>query len=146
MTSRHERNKLTAVWVLAPLTAGLLSVTTTWALDHDPTNSNASSPQAVPATSTPTALSASAMRDIEARVATATRRYERARLSLLDVERRIHLTAQQIASLKKKGASNSGSVPVAGGSSVRVPPAGSSAPAPAPAPAPPPVNTTTGAS
>jgi hypothetical protein len=142
-SSRLERHKFTALLVLAPVTAASLSVATSWALEHDPLSSTASATSAPPA---PPAVPL-ALRALEARVASATRRFETTRLALLDVERRIHVTARQIAAAKESGRSTPSSAGSSGGAPVYVPPTQSASVAPAPPPAPPPpVSTTTGAS
>ena len=144
MTDRQERTKFTAVLVLAPLTAGALSLATGWAIDHDPlAGSSASASAAAPTSSPGTASTPPSLHLVEAKVAAATRRYETARLALLDVERRIHWTSQRVAVLQKKPHGSS-AVPGSGGVAAQVPSVPTSTPAPAPAP--PPVNTTTGAS
>lgn len=140
-----ERRSFAAVWVLAPVTAGVLSVTTGWAIDHAPdvaaANAAPGTPQAIPApggvAGASTSISDESLRELARRVAIATRRYESARLTLLDVERRINANAHRLAALRIEAR-----LPSATGTPARTLPA----PIPAPAPSAPPVHTTTGAS
>lgn len=128
-----DRRAYAAAFVLAPVTAGVLSVSTGWALGHDPRG--AGSPAAPATAPSTTAPPASSLAELQARVLAATRRYETARVRLLDAERRIQANVRQLEGMKKADAPSLGAPP------------GDLAQAPsAPAPAAPPVSTTTGAS
>jgi predicted outer membrane lipoprotein len=142
MTSRPGDHRFMVTWVLAPVTACAFGVVTDWALHHDP-----SAGVAPPVTTAPTApVSAARLGVLEARVASATRRFELTRLTLLAVDRRIDATTHEVRSLKK--AIRRGYPPAAVAGPLPSPqvPLPAAPPAALPPPPPPPVSTTTGAS
>lgn len=127
-----DRRAYATAFVLAPVTAGVLSVSAGWALGHDPRGAGA---PAVPAAASSTAPVPASLAELQAHLLAVTRRYETARVRLLDAERRIQANMRQLEGIKKADTRSFGAA------------SGDLAPAPSvPAPAAPPVSTTTGAS
>ncbi len=140
MTSRRTR-QLTAVWVLAPLTAGLLSLSTDWALHHDPSADAATAQTSEsPAVGRKLAL-------LEYQVRVAAERLHSTRQTMLGVEHTVHVGAARVAAMEKAN-KTSVSIPPTGGGGAATGTTASppSVPNPPVAPPPPVVNTTTGAS
>jgi hypothetical protein len=139
MTSRPKGHRFVVPWVLAPVTACAFGVVTDWALHHDPRPGVAPS-----ATTAPTVpVAAARLGALETRVASATRRFELTRLTLLAVDHRIDAATQEIRSLRK--ANRQGSRAGAAAGWMPSPPV-PSPPVATPPPPPPPVSTTTRAS
>jgi hypothetical protein len=146
MTDRTIARRHAALWLIAPVAAGVFGVTTDWAVRHNPLADKA---EAAPAT-TPQASADAAPRGpegLEAKLAAATKRYAATRQDLLALEHSLRRGAAELASLR------GGSAAATSGSSRPVTPqAPPAAPAPPPAPPaappapPPPVDTSTGAS
>jgi uncharacterized membrane protein YgcG len=157
MDSRTRRTA--ALWVLAPVSAYALSITTSWAIHHDPlagaTEADATGDRA------PDPMVAR----LHAQLTRETKQFNHTRTTLLQLEREAKQRARQVTDLQRanaarRAAASSGSTGSGGSASYPSYPSspsgssgssGAGAPAPAPAPAPgpapaPPTQTSTGSS
>jgi hypothetical protein len=132
------------LWILAPLTAGLLAVSTNWAIQHNPL-----APQGIAAATSSAPAPPPApprLRTLQTKLDVAIARYSATHRSLVAVERSLRHGETRLAALRAAQRSGRGVAP-SGGVRVappRLPPMPAAA-SPA-APPPPQVSTTTGAS
>jgi hypothetical protein len=139
MSDRKPVRRHVAMWILAPLSAGVFGVSTSWAIQHDPlakTAASAPAPSPIP--------QAPRLRALEIRLDAATAQYNATRRALLAVEDSLRRGDIRLAGLRRVPTSGT----VSSGASVgqASPPAGTPHAAALGTAAPPPVNTTTGAS
>jgi hypothetical protein len=145
MTDRMPGRAPAPVWILAPVTAGLLAVSTNWAIEHNPLaaqgTATAASSAPVPPPVPPR------LRTLQTKLDMAIARYSATHRSLVAVERSLRHGETRLAAVRAAQRSGRGSAP---GSGVRAtaPPRLPALPAAASPSAPPPphVSTTTGAS
>jgi hypothetical protein len=148
MTDRMPGRAHAPVWILAPATAGLLAVSTNWAVQHNPLATQGTAAAAPSAPAPPPAPAR--LRALQTRLDVAIARYSETHRSLVAVERSLQHGEARLATLRAAQRSGRGSTP---GGRLRDPAAprlpsmpASTLPAAPPAAAPPSVSTTTGAS
>jgi hypothetical protein len=144
MTDRMPGRTHAQVWILAPLTAGLLAVSTHWAIQHNPLATQGTPAAASSAPASPPA--SPRLSTLQTRLDVAIARYSATRRSLVAVERSLRTGETRLAALRKAQRSGRGSATSGGVNALPAPRLPSMPAAASPAAPPPPVSTTTGAS
>lgn len=145
MTDRMPSRAHAPVWILAPVTAGLLAMSTNWAIEHNPLATQGIAAAASSAAAPPPAPPR--LRTLQTKLDLAIARYSATHRSLVAVERSLRHGETRLAALRAAQRSGRGSAPNGGvrvTAQPRLPPMPAAA-SPA-APPPPRVSTTTGAS
>jgi hypothetical protein len=143
MTDRMPGRAHAPIWVLAPVTAGVLAVSTHWAIQHNPLATQSAAAAVSSAPAPPPAQPR--LRALQAKLDLAIARYSEAHRSFVAVERSLRHGEARLADLRAAQRSASRSA-LSGGVTVPAVPGLSSTPAAPPPAAAPPVSTTTGAS